>query len=491
MDTNEKKRGENPQAAEKRREERPAPRAKSAPPRKTPAEKKPVKPAAQKNEAETLRKKSAPAAGEAARKKPAPSAGEATRKKSAPSGGETTRRKPAPSGTEENRKPAQTPDRSSQTAEEVYHPKQDGRRRPASENPPERPAKKTAPKKKKEPEDTGYQPYKAANQRKKAQQASAVKKFFSSQNPILKKINDRDAFAEDSDNARKRKAEAAKKKKQSPFSAPAVVYTDPLPFNRDRLLVQLITVVAVVLALVLGMSVFFKVKTITISGAEVYSPWTIQEASGIKQGDNLLTFGRARASGQITANLPYVKSVRIGIKLPDTVNIEIEEESVVYAIKSEEGIWWLMNSNGKVVSMSNNSEAKNYTQVVGVTLTAPQVNEPGVATEAVPTETSEDGEFIPVLITGAQRLEAALQILKALEANDIVGEAASVDVSRLDDIILWYGTRFQVNLGDTSQLENKIAFMYDAILQMSEYDTGVLDISFTIWPDQIGYTPFQ
>ena len=318
-----------------------------------------------------------------------------------------------------------------------------------------------------------------------------MKKFFSSQNPILKKINDRDAFAEDSDNARKRKAEAAKKKKQSPFSAPAVVYTDPLPFNRDRLLVQLLTVVAVVLALVLGLSVFFKVKTITISGAEVYSPWTIQEASGIKQGDNLLTFGRARASGQITANLPYVKSVRIGIKLPDTVNIEIEEESVVYAIKSEEGIWWLMNSNGKVVSMSNNSEAKNYTQVVGVTLTAPQVNEPGVATEAVPTETSEDGEFIPVLITGAQRLEAALQILKALEANDIVGEAASVDVSRLDDIILWYGTRFQVNLGDTSQLENKIAFMYDAILQMSEYDTGVLDISFTIWPDQIGYTPFQ
>ena len=107
MDTNEKKRGENPQAAEKRREERPAPRAKSAPSRKTPAEKKPVKPAAQKNEAETLRKKSAPAAGEAARKKPAPSAGEATRKKSAPSGGETTRRKPAPSGTEENRKKRQ------------------------------------------------------------------------------------------------------------------------------------------------------------------------------------------------------------------------------------------------------------------------------------------------------------------------------------------------------------------------------------------------
>ena len=476
MDTNEKKRGRKPETAEKRGADRPAAKPQSAESRKSAADKKPVKSGTAQSGAETPRKKAAPAGAEA------------PRKKAAPAGAEAPRKKAAPSGAEAERQSAQ----SSQAAEEVYHPKQDGRRRPANENPPERPSRKAPPKKAKKQEDTTYQPYKAANQRKKAQQASAVKKFFSSQNPMLKKFNDRDAFAKDSDQVRKQKAEAAKKKKkQSPFSAPAVVYTDPLPFNRDRLLVQLLTVVAVVLAVVLGLSVFFKVETITISGAEVYSPWAVQEASGIQKGDNLLTFGRARASGQITANLPYVKSVRIGIKLPDTVNIEIEEETVVYAIKSDEGIWWLMNSDGKVVEMSNSSQAKNYTQVVGVTLASPVVNEVGVATEAVPTETTEDGAYVPVLVSGAQKLEAALQILKALEANDIVGDAASVDVSRLDDIILWYGTRYQVNLGDTTQMENKIAYMYDAILQMSDYQTGVLDISFTIWPDQIGYTPFQ
>ena len=94
-------------------------------------------------------------------------------------------------------------------------------------------------------------------------------------------------------------------------------------------------------------------------------------------------------------------------------------------------------------------------------------------------------------VTGAQRLYSALQILKALEANDIVGEAASVDVSRLDDIILWNGTRYQVNLGDTSNMEYKIACMNDVILEMSEYDSGILDISFTTWLDQVGYTPFS
>ena len=76
------------------------------------------------------------------------------------------------------------------------------------------------------------------------------------------------------------------------------------------------------------------------------------------------------------------------------------------------------------------------------------------------------------------------------ENNDIVGEAASVDVTSTEDIILWYGTRYQVNLGDTSRLDYKVDCMNDAILQMSDYQSGVLDISFTIWPNQVGYTPF-
>ena len=58
-------------------------------------------------------------------------------------------------------------------------------------------------------------------------------------------------------------------------------------------------------------------------------------------------------------------------------------------------------------------------------------------------------------------------------------------------IILWYGTRYQVNLGDTSKIEEKIANMNDVVLQMSDYDSGVLDISFTNMPDKVIYTPFE
>lgn len=291
--------------------------------------------------------------------------------------------------------------------------------------------------------------------------------------------------------AQKQLQSTRKRKRARQFDTPAVIYTDPKPFNRSKLLVQLMSVAAVVMALVLGVSVFFKVKTIAISGAQTYSAWKVREASGISEGDNLLTFSRARAIAKIRAELSYVDKVRIGIKLPDTVNIYIEELDVAYAIKSQDGVWWLMTSDGRMVAQSDTASAEKYTKVLGVAVESPVVNGQALAVEEAPAETMEDGEPIPVTVTGAQRLSAALTILKALEANDIVGEAASIDVSSLNAIELMYGQRYEVNLGDTTNMEYKIACMNDAILQLSEYQTGKLDISFTTWQDQVGYTPFS
>mgnify|MGYP000017442479 CR=1 FL=1 len=376
----------------------------------------------------------------------------------------------------------------------------DAQRRPARQEEPDRPAKREAkPRQRAGEEAAARQRAKhPADSRRGAPRRKPVdddvpnrKRAYGNSKP--KKKSALTMFAETLMSAKNRPKKRTSRRTESSrpkTPTPAVIYTQPLPFNRDRLIVQLITVTAVVLAIVMGLSVFFKVETITVTGADTYSAWAVREASGISEGDKLLTFSKIRAASQIMANLPYVKGVRIGIKLPDTVNIMIEEESVVYAIKSSDGQWWMMDSDGRVVEQANNAKAATATQVLGVTLEAPTVNEKGVATEMTPSETNELGELIPVSTTGAQRLTAALQILKALENNDIVGEAASVDVTSTEDIILWYGTRYQVNLGDTSRLDYKVDCMNDAILQMSDYQSGVLDISFTIWPNQVGYTPF-
>ena len=272
-----------------------------------------------------------------------------------------------------------------------------------------------------------------------------------------------------------------------------VVYTQPKVFNRNRLLLQLLIICASVLAMVMAMSVFFKVDVIKVSGAKAYSEWDVREASGIEIGDNLLTFSEPRASGQIQAKLPYVNKVRIGIKLPDTVIIYIEELEVAYAAKCQNGIWWLITSEGRVVEQIDDVRAESYTKIQGITLADPVVNEQAVVVEDSPqgvdsTQATEETQVVTV--TNAQRLAAALTILQALENNGIVGEAASVNVTNLNAIVLWYGTRFQVNLGDISNVDVKIAWMNTAIGQLSEYDQGILDVSFTSWEDEVGFTPF-
>ena len=56
---------------------------------------------------------------------------------------------------------------------------------------------------------------------------------------------------------------------------------------------------------------------------------------------------------------------------------------------------------------------------------------------------------------------------------------------------MWYGQRFQVKLGDAYNMDIKIDWMKKAVNQRSDYDMGVLDVSFTTWPDRVGYTPIN
>ena len=483
------------------------------------AQERPRRPAEQGTQ-ERPRRTAEQNAQERPRRAPEQNAPEQRRRAAEQSTQERPRRAPEQSAQERPRRPVEqsTQERSRRAAEQTApeqrrrapeqnaqeRPRrpaeQDAQRRPARQEEPDRPAKREAkPRQRAGEEAAARQRAKhPADSRRGAPRRKPVdddvpnrKRAYGNSKP--KKKSALTMLAETLMSAKNRPKKRTSRRTESSrpkTPTPAVIYTQPLPFNRDRLIVQLITVTAVVLAIVMGLSVFFKVETITVTGADTYSAWAVREASGISEGDKLLTFSKIRAASQIMANLPYVKGVRIGIKLPDTVNIMIEEESVVYAIKSSDGQWWMMDSDGRVVEQANNAKAATATQVLGVTLEAPTVNEKGVATEMTPSETNELGELIPVTTTGAQRLTAALQILKALENNDIVGEAASVDVTSTEDIILWYGTRYQVNLGDTSRLDYKVDCMNDAILQMSDYQSGVLDISFTIWPNQVGYTPF-
>lgn len=292
-------------------------------------------------------------------------------------------------------------------------------------------------------------------------------------------------------------AKSTKKTARARTATPEVVYTPGLSFSRNRFLLRLLTVVTIVIAMTFGMSIFFKVKTVTVAGADKYTPWMIMEASGIEEGDSLLGISDVRASGKITAALPYVKNARIGIKLPDTVNIVITEYDVVYSMRDGMNGWWLINSDGKIMEQVDAARAGEHTQVLGVQLKNPLVGNVAEAMEAETANSTEDdgGLTLPMqAVRASDQLSAALSILQYMESNGIVGEVVSVDVTNITAIELWYGDRFQINLGDTTQLGYKVECMYKAVTQISQrgkYHSGLIDCSFTTWPDEVGYTPFE
>ena len=329
-----------------------------------------------------------------------------------------------------------------------------------------------------------------------AQQALPEEVFNTSQQVRKERTPEEQKRVEMRKKSAKRSKERAEEAKKA-ANRPTVTYTQPMPFNLNKLLLQLAVVIAVVLAVVIGLSVFFKVDRVVVYGNDAYSAWTIQEASGIEGGENLLSFGRTRACGKIITALPYVKNVRIGIKLPDTVNIYIEEFDVSYAIADAGEGWWLMTSSGKIAEQIDKAKSNSYTKVEGVQLLNPVVGEQAAALEIFEPEATAatdaagatEATAPQITVTANDRLQAALLILETLEKNDIVGEVASINVSSLYNLELQYGQRYQVKLGTTSDMEKKISQMKMAVAQMNDYQTGILDISYVTWPNGPFYTP--
>ena len=299
---------------------------------------------------------------------------------------------------------------------------------------------------------------------------------------------------------RPRSAAPAKKRRRPPVpkAMEDVVYTQPGPFNRNRFILHLASIVAVVLALLFGMSIFFKVENVTVAGANKYTEWDICQAAGIQTGENLITVSEAKISGNIRSRLPYVQSVRVGIKLPNTVKIEIVELDVVYAVQTDADDWWLMRADGIMVEAIDAADAESYTKLLGFRVTAPEAAKEAQAYQPVSEETTPEGQPVPVTVDATQQLQVAISILQYLEENGVIGEADRIDVTNLNDLQLWWKEdRFQVVFGDSTQLSYKVKVMKTAIDgYMETYDSGVLDVSMTIQPDpdkeyQVIYTPFN
>ena len=258
---------------------------------------------------------------------------------------------------------------------------------------------------------------------------------------------------------------------------PRIVYTPPKPMRRGRFLWKLVSMAAVVAAVFLGLSVFFRVETITVAGADKYTPWMIRQAAGVQTGDALLSISEARVASRIITELPYIDEVKVGVRLPGTVELQVKELQVAYAVRDEAGGWWLISSSGRAVEQTTAEQAGSYTAAAGVTIRTPKKGEQVRAHAAQAADPAD-----PTAVSGDQsgpdeRLEALIAVMTALEENRIIGQVSRIDVSDPGSILLEYPQLLTVRLGDTAKLSYKISILAGAMEQLSRHQSGTLDLT--------------
>ncbi len=277
----------------------------------------------------------------------------------------------------------------------------------------------------------------------------------------------------------KPREEAPKRKKKKPHR----VYNTNFGFKFAIML-------SVVAVIVLSMIIFFKVKHVSVilptdENGETKSYYTAQEvadASGVNLDDNLLSLSKATVAARIYAALPYVNEVQIKKQLPGTVVIRFSEFQVTYGIQDEQGGWWLMSREGRILESADEQSVRGHLTVTGMPIKVPEL---GDEIKPAATEGADMSEI-------ANKQKVALDTLAALEKTEFIKQVDRVDVSTSYDLTLWWADeRYEIKLGTTERLDYKLQYL-QTILQEGSINnkSGTLDLTFNEDSDA-HFLPFQ
>ena len=195
---------------------------------------------------------------------------------------------------------------------------------------------------------------------------------------------------------------------------------------------KFLSILAICAAIVAAMTLFFRVDQIVITGEERYTEAEIQEASGVHLRDNLFLLNKSKIVKRITKKLPYVRSIRVVPKAPDTLTLEVRECLTPLAVV-QDGSAWIVDPggtpNGRILDQKPASAAKELGIIDGCDVLAPSVG----------TYLSLAAEFEP-------REEGLSHLMAALEEEDMVDQVDAIHLEDPSTLLLDYGGRFTVQL---------------------------------------------
>lgn len=211
------------------------------------------------------------------------------------------------------------------------------------------------------------------------------------------------------------------------------------------------------IGLIVGATIFaltspiFNIKDIKVFHNINISSDTVISLSGLKPEENIFRFYSENVTNKIKEN-PYIENVKIHRKLPNIIEIDVEERVAKYSIDYM-GKYAYINMQGYILDISEDS--KGLTVIQGITTSEEEVT-PGKRLNY------ED----------LNRLEDVIKIINSANENGLQEKVTSIDISDKNDYIIYIEEeKKKVHLGDNTNLSNKMLYVV-AILQEEKGKEG-------------------
>ena len=226
---------------------------------------------------------------------------------------------------------------------------------------------------------------------------------------------------------------------------------------------RLTKIIAVLLSLVCGvlaLTAFFRVEQLEIVGLTRYETQDVLNTFGIKQGDNLFFCDSMRGQKRLLAQYPYFESVSVERDLPSRMVVTVKEAQPIAAVNSTQGGWFVLDKDCRVLERTDQEGAKDAAEVLGL-------RTPG----------AEPGQTLPA--EDPDVLEALKTLANGLDKVGLGGKATLYNLQDLDSIWFLYEERFAVCVGDTKNLDHKLAILQALVTgdQFSPSDKGSINLA--------------
>lgn len=213
------------------------------------------------------------------------------------------------------------------------------------------------------------------------------------------------------------------------------------------------------ISLITGATIFaltspiFNIKEIKILNNSQVPTDTIISLSGLKIDENIFKFYGGNIINKIKES-PYIENVKVHRKLPNIVEIDIEERIAQYSVEYMEKYAYI-NTQGYILEIFDDSKGLPIIQGV----------------------TTSDEEIVPgnrLNNEDLSKLEDVIKIMSSAKENGLDGKVTSIDISNDNEYSIYLeAEKKKAYLGDNTNLSNKMLYVVAIIEQEKEKEGNI------------------